>query len=116
VLSMILIGAVGAGTQLTPGAVRSSDWALMLGAVAAIHLVALWSGHALAAVVGIAREERIAVGFSGSQKTLMVGLYLATYFAPLAMLPMVAYHVVQLLIDTAVADRLRAKTPTSQAP
>jgi sodium/bile acid cotransporter 7 len=119
VLSMILIGAVEAGTELTPGAVRLIDWTLMLGAVATIHLVTLWSGHALAAAVGIAREERIAVGFSGSQKTLMVGLDLAlTYFAPqpLAMLPMVAYHVVQLLLDTAVANRLRAKTPTSASP
>ena len=58
------------------------------------------------------RAERIAVGFSGSQKTLLVGLAVSVEdYAnfPLACLPMVAYHVGQLLVDTVIADKLRAR-------
>ena len=42
---------------------------------------------------------------SGSQKTLMVGLYVAiNYFGGLTLLPMVFYHVGQLVVDTIIAD------------
>jgi hypothetical protein len=37
----------------------------------------------------------------------MVGLAIAIDFGGLAVLPMVAYHIEQLLIDTVLADRLR---------
>ena len=49
----------------------------------------------------------VAVGFAGSQKTLMVGLTIALQFGGLTILPMLAYHVLQLLIDTLLANRLR---------
>jgi predicted Na+-dependent transporter len=39
----------------------------------------------------------------------MVGLALALSIGGLAILPMLAYHVQQLLIDTVLAGRLRAK-------
>ncbi len=45
--------------------------------------------------------------FSGSQKTLTVAIYLALAVSPLAILPMVAYHAAQLVIDTLIADRWR---------
>ena len=37
----------------------------------------------------------------------MVGAYLALAVGPLAILPMVAYHAAQLIIDTLLADWLR---------
>jgi sodium/bile acid cotransporter 7 len=119
VLTMILIGSVNCGNKLLAGGgsvVGVGQWLAMLAAVAAIHLITLYAGHVLGRAASLPREERIAVGFSGSQKTLMIGLEVAlTYFAdlPLAMLPMVAYHVTQLILDTAVADRLRRGRPDS---
>jgi len=112
ILFMVMVGAILSGIELresTDGeSLTTIDFALMLVAVVVVHTVALAAGHLLAAVMGMDRSNRIAVGFAGSQKTLMVGLYVATtYFGGLAILPMVAYHVVQLLIDTVVADRLR---------
>ena len=62
-----------------------------------------------ALLLGMRREDRIAVGFAGSQKTLMVGLQLCIELQ-VEMLPMVAYHVGQLLVDTLIADRLRKRT------
>lgn len=116
ILAIIGVGAVFAGQELashanSQQAVRLGDWAAMLAAVVGLHTAALVLGHATAMALGLPRAERIAVGFSGSQKTLMVGLRTAlATFGGLAMLPTVAFHVCQLLVDTVVADWLRRRT------
>ena len=82
--------------------------AKLAGLATMLHLAALGLGISIAARLGRPREEHIAVGFAGSQKTLFIGVFLAgEYFpeAPLALLPVTAYHVIQLVIDTAVAAR-----------
>ncbi len=68
------------------------------------------------------RGQQIAVAIAGSQKTLPVALYLFdVYFQPfpLAIVPMVVYHVGQLIVDTFVAEALagrRAKdVPAAEA-
>ena len=82
----------------------------MVIAVTSVHVALLVIGFALSRTFGFMRPDAIAVGFSGSQKTLMVGAYLALAIGPLAILPMVAYHAAQLIVDTLVADWLRNKT------
>ena len=115
ILSMVFIGAVRSGLILddpSGEAIGAAGWTLMLACVIGVHVAMLWIGHVLARLFGMARPERIAVGFGGSQKTLMVGLYIgAEHYPtmPLAVLSMVAYHVCQLLIDTLIADRLRGQ-------
>lgn len=79
---------------------------------AAIHLVAMALGWAAAARTGIARPQQIGVAISGSQKTLMIGLKLAMDCG-VSILPMVAFHVGQLLMDTFIADRWRASNGRS---
>ena len=121
ILSMVFVGAVGSGLRLADpsGSIGAANWALMLACVIGVHLAILWIGHVLARLFGMARPERIAVGFGGSQKTLMVGLDIgAEHFPtmPLAMLSMVAYHVCQLLIDTLIADRLREQDEAPVPP
>lgn len=70
-----------------------------------LHGLGLLTGLALALAVGIGSSDRIAVAIAGSQKTLMVGLYVAIhYFGGLVLIPLVIDHVVQLLMDTVVAD------------
>ncbi len=59
-------------------------------------------------VVGVPRDQQIAVGFSGSQKTLMVGLSAAISMG-LNIIPIVAYHAMQLLVDTVIADQLKKR-------
>ncbi len=97
----------------TVGQVGVLDWTLMLASVLCVHLTMLATAHLLGRGLGIARPDRIAAGFSGSQKTLLVGLDVAAeyvdVFGGLALLPMVAYHVSQLLVDTFIADRLRRR-------
>ena len=58
------------------------------------------------------------MAFACSQKTLPVALLLfESYFKqeyPLAVLPLVFYHVGQLAVDTVIADHLRERQPTAK--
>jgi sodium/bile acid cotransporter 7 len=115
ILVMVLCSAVAAGRHLaSEGAMRPTplDWALLVACTVALHFSALCAGFLLARQLGLSLPDRIAVGFAGSQKTLMVGITVAAGFegAALAILPMVIYHVGQLLIDTFVADWFRANS------
>lgn len=57
---------------------------------------------------------RIAAGFAGSQKTLMVGLHLIiAYFRGLSILTTVIFDLVQLLSDTFMANWLRVNQHSS---
>jgi len=116
ILTMVLLGAIKAGNELNDPSVDTqmpiTTALTMLFAVIVLHCLMLWAGHWFGEKCGLSRPDRIAVGFSGSQKTLVVGLHVAvTYFGGLAILPMVAYHIGQLLIDALVADRLRQEEP-----
>jgi solute carrier family 10 (sodium/bile acid cotransporter), member 7 len=112
ILTMVLVGAVECGEQIASlGSGISSlagQLALMLALVAALHMTAWSCGWWAAHLARLPRTDQSAVAFAGSQKTLMIGLAIAVEFGGLAVLPMMAYHVGQLLIDTLLADRLRA--------
>jgi sodium/bile acid cotransporter 7 len=109
ILSMVLIGAVNTHQNLsaTPWE-ELTGWLSFVGLavlVVTVHLAAMWSGWLLALAIRLDRADRIAVAISGSQKTLMVGLFVAiNYFGGLTLLPMVFYHVGQLVVDTIIAD------------
>jgi sodium/bile acid cotransporter 7 len=118
-LMMVFIGAVQAGLKLQTNAtpISAGDTAAMLASVCGVHLAMFYAGLLLGRLLGIRWEDRLAVAFSGSQKTLMIGLHIAlspTFNNGLAMLPMVAYHVCQLLLDALIADRLRARGPNQK--
>jgi sodium/bile acid cotransporter 7 len=86
----------------------------------AIHLTALavaWYGGG---AFGFDRKDRIGATFAGSQKTLPIGVYLATDAAtfggaeaflgqavPFAVFPMLMFHASQLFLDTIIADRMK---------
>ena len=109
ILSMVLVGAVGCGVRIheleSGSSLAAGTMAVMIATVTAVHSALLFAGFQAAKFAGMSRADAIAVGIAGSQKTIMVGLYVAMAFGPLAILPMVAYHAVQLLVDTLVADR-----------
>jgi sodium/bile acid cotransporter 7 len=111
VLMMVLVGAVDCGQRLgmasNGAAVSSSSIVKMIFAVTLVHVTLLLLGFGLSTALGFARTDAIPVALAGSQKTLMVGAYLALAVGPLAILPMVAYHAAQLIIDTLLADWLR---------
>lgn len=113
ILAMVLLGAIDCGERLqsvTGGSILSArNLTIMIVAVVAVHVTLLLLGYFGAKAFRMAPADAIAVAFAGSQKTLMIGVYLAAAVGPLAILPMVAYHAAQLLIDTLVADWYRER-------
>jgi len=118
ILAMVLIGAVSCGLKLEAisgdSLLSTRNIVLMLLAVLAVHVALLAIGFLAGRLLRISRGDTIAVAFAGSQKTLMVGAFLATAVGPLAILPMVAYHAVQLFVDTLVADWLQDRPPSPE--
>ena len=112
VLAMIFIGSVQTGERFSSRSTRPDllEMVALLVAVVGIHVLILVSGMAIARLLRFDRGDQISVGFAGSQKTLMVGLQVSIELG-FNIIPMVAYHISQLLIDTLVADRLRASPP-----
>ncbi len=120
ILSMVMLGAVQMGDRLS----STSAASLSVAAIATVilltsvnHVTTLIAGWNLATVTGVARPQRIAVALSGSQKTLMIGLKLAIDCG-VSILPMVIYHVGQLIIDALIVDWWQRSTrlPSSKPP
>lgn len=118
ILAMVLIGAVSCGLKLEAisgdSLLSTRNILLMLLAVFAVHVALLAIGFLAGRLLQISHGDTIAVAFAGSQKTLMVGAFLASAVGPLAILPMVAYHAVQLFVDTLVADWLQDRHPSPE--
>ncbi|QDU55116.1 bile acid:sodium symporter family protein [Aeoliella mucimassa] len=111
-LAMVLFGAVSAGNMLRtiePGTVNLMEWSLMIGCVLGSHLLLFAAGWIGCRALGEPHGNQLAVAIAGSQKTLMIGLDVALAFGGLAILPMVAYHIIQLVVDTMLVDRLGVK-------
>lgn len=115
ILTMVLVGATRSALEIqgaTDGAFPAvSAWVLMVAAVTALHVLTLLTGFGLGRLIRLERADWIAVGIAGSQKTLMIGLLIGIEEdLGVGILPMVVYHAVQLLLDTAVADWLRRRS------
>ena len=94
-----------------------------------LHLVAMtvaWFGGGL---FGFERKDRIGASIAGSQKTLPIGVYLATdentfgglevvngMPVPFAVFPMLMFHASQLFIDTIIADRMARSAVKDSEP
>ncbi|MFT7644193.1 MAG: sodium/bile acid cotransporter 7 [Pirellulaceae bacterium] len=112
ILSMVFTGAIRTGLNIYSGDSPAwYDWCMMITAVVIVHLAALWTGFSLARMIGFTKPDCIAIGISGSQKTLMVGLQVALE-SGLSALPIVCYHVGQLILDTLIADRWKRESET----
>jgi sodium/bile acid cotransporter 7 len=109
ILAMVFLGSIMTGNNLrqTPiGLAGLGSFTWMIITVLTIHTAMFFVGFKTSTWGGLSRPDSIAVGFSGSQKTLIVGLTMALE-AGGSILPMISYHVGQLLVDTLIADRLK---------
>lgn len=118
VLTIALIGATESGVKLQSLQIPLTllDWGTMIAAAAAVHLVLLLGGWRLARGLGMRTPEALAVAISGSQKTLTVGVGVALVYGGLAIFPMIAYHLLQLVVDTVFVDRIRSAKATNPEP
>ena len=111
ILTMVFLGAIKVGPEVM-GAQAAHGIVLIgiaLAVVLFVHIVVFWLGIAIAGWMKLSREDALAVGFAGSQKTLMIGLLICLDLKVLV-IPIVLYHVSQLIVDTLFADHLRKTT------
>lgn len=125
ILVIVFLAAWKAGAQLRADGPQPKLAGVLLVWVSAIaiHLAAMWVGLRGASLCRFAWPDRVAVMFAASQKTLPIGVLLATdptmfghpdllgpgRGVPLVVFPMLMFHASQLFIDTAVADRLTGR-------
>lgn len=126
ILFLVFVGACSGGVQLQQADLAEQLVALICVwcSVIAIHLTAWTSAYFGGKLFGFSREDCIAVSFAGSQKTLPIGVYLATDKdtfggesvldgspVPFAVFPILMFHASQLFIDTMIADRFAKQQP-----
>lgn len=99
----------GIWSQVTParlGALLAAEAVLL-----AVMLALTWYG---AQRLGFGREDRIAIQFAGSKKSLAAGLPMASVLfgahASLAVLPLMLFHQMQLMVCAVIAKR-RSRDP-----
>jgi solute carrier family 10 (sodium/bile acid cotransporter), member 7 len=115
VLAIIFKAAADVGSKIHQGNTEVELGPLLAAALACIglHLGTLGAGLISSRWLGCARPQQIAVAFAASQKTLPVALVLfENYFRrefPLAILPLLLYHVSQLILDTFVAELIHRR-------
>ena len=119
ILLMVFIGSVASANRVVGSGDEAAQSGVLLTVLSvvlmlAVHVVALFVGHWVARSMRLSKPEQIAVAFSGSQKTLMVALSVATAFG-ITVIPLVAYHCTQLLIDTLIADFVFQKRQVASA-
>ncbi len=119
ILAMVVFGAIASARMIgevgtpQPGAAALGSIAILIIAAASIHTLALLIGVTVAKACGIDRGRQIAIGIAGSQKTLMVGLQIAIDCG-VSVIPMLVYHLSQLIIDTLIAERWRGTVKSDQ--
>lgn len=115
-------GAVVSGvTDVEAGRGEMSGWELagVSLVTVAVHAAAAALCWILGRTLGWNREDRAALLFCGSQKTLPAALYVSTEFLPgfgLVPIPCVLYHVGQLILDSWVVEAIRSggESPASR--
>lgn len=117
ILSMVFLGAVKMGLRFSgqsESAMDVSNLLIMAVSLVLVHTFVFWFGISFSSILRIPREEQIAVGFSGSQKTLMIGLTTAINLG-MSIIPIVVYHAMQLIVDAVFAERIRNNESPAKA-
>jgi hypothetical protein len=109
ILAMVFLGAIKMGLRLggeTEASISAANLLIAATILLGIHTFVFWFGIVVARQLGLDRGSQIAVGFSGSQKTLMIGLSTAVNLG-MNIIPIVMYHALQLIVDSIFAERIR---------
>ena len=111
-------GAVAQGiwTRVGPGA-----WAALLACCAVLLAVGYGGAWGLGGVLKLPRGDRIVMLFAGGQKSIAMGAPLATVLFPpaaagIVLLPVLVYHLAQLVVAAPLAARLNADYAGETSP
>ena len=89
----------------------ASDWAVLLGLVVLLLVLATGGAWSLSGVLGYPREDRIAFLFAAAQKSVAIGAPLAAILFPaevagFVIAPLLLYHLLQLMWAAPLATTL----------
>lgn len=92
--------------------IDAPGWLWLAGGTALLLVIGHLGAWLLGGVVGLDRPNRVTMLFAGGQKSIAVGAPLATVLFPPAvagviLLPILLYHLVQLVLAAPLATRLR---------
>jgi sodium/bile acid cotransporter 7 len=96
--------------------VRPGDWAMLLALVGLFLVLGFVGAWFLGGTLQLQRRDRIAFLFSGAQKSIALGAPLASVLFPpaiagLLLLPVLTYHLLQLVLSAPLAARLNRSRP-----
>ena len=114
ILIFVYTGFASGAAQLQ----KDTDIVLrFLVACALLHVFLLCFNMIISGLLGLKWPERTAMILCGSQKTLPNGIYVWSHFFPAnpyGAVPLVLYHLLQLLIDTLLVSKFEQKNPISE--
>ena len=101
-------GAVEQGLWTLVGLLQ---WAILLALVGVFLAIGFGGSWLLGGAIGLPRPDRISFLFSGAQKSIALGAPLASVLFPpavagLLLLPVLVYHLLQLILSAPIANRL----------
>ena len=110
----VYVAMSGAVSQGILARVEPAGWAVLLGAVAAFLLFGFGGAWLAGGALRLDRGNRIAFLFGGAQKSTAMGVPLASILFPPAeagfvVLPLLAYHLLQMVVSAPIASRLAAE-------
>lgn len=113
ILLIVFSAALLQGPQLRATPMGGSLlWATLIAAasVTVLHVLALIIAFWGSIGLNCTKVDVVAITFAGSQKTLPIGIYIATELltdVPFAVYPMLMFHAMQLFVDTLLLERLK---------
>ena len=107
----VYVAFSGAVEQGLWGRVDITAWAALIALVAAFLAVGFGGSWLAGGALGLSRPERISFLFAGAQKSIALGAPLAAVLFPpaiagLLLLPVLVYHLLQLVLSAPLAARL----------
>lgn len=116
IATAIYVAFSGAVEQGIWSRVNGFDWLLIGGMVVAFLVAGSLGAWASGALIGLARPDRISFLFAGSQKSAAIGAPLATILlapdvAGFVVVPLLLYHLFQLILAAPIASRLAQPPP-----
>lgn len=112
----VYVAFSGAVEQGLWSMVGPAQWAALTGFVALFLAVGFGGSWLLGGAIGLARADRISFLFAGAQKSIALGAPLASLLFPpavagLLLLPVLLYHLLQLVLSAPLARRLNPPAP-----
>ncbi len=110
VLAVVFLGAIGMGNRAGVVGSNTTPKDLLVAAIVlvSVHCFVFWLGMKIGKAIKLPWPDQIAVGFAGSQKTLVIGLSMSISLG-FSMLPILMYHTMQLAIGTILVERIRGQ-------